>query len=164
GTCPTGESCSHVCTCQAPASCGDDIVQPDLGEVCDDGNKVNGDGCDNNCTPTGCGNGVQTTGEACDDGNRRARADCSPSCVLERCGNGELDPGEQCDDGPTGSATCTTDCQLMPPVTCGNGVIDAGETCDDGNTADCDGCSRFCLIECGDGKVACNEQCDDGNT
>ena len=49
------------------ASCGDGVInQP--GEQCDDGNHTNGDGCDNNCTPTGCGNGVVTAGEACDDG------------------------------------------------------------------------------------------------
>ncbi|KAK9318955.1 hypothetical protein V1517DRAFT_342179 [Lipomyces orientalis] len=30
--------------------CGDGIVQPRLGEQCDDGNNVNGDGCSSNCT------------------------------------------------------------------------------------------------------------------
>src|SRR5262249_3483928 len=129
-----------------------------------DGNLVDGDDCDSNCTPTACGNGIKTTGEECDDGNMTAGDGCSPSCKHEGCANGELDPGEQCDDGPAGSATCTPDCQLMPPVTCGNGAVDPGETCDDGNQADCDGCSRFCLLECGDGKIACSEQCDDLNT
>ena len=28
-----------------------------------------GDGCDSNCTNTGCGNGIVTVGEECDDGN-----------------------------------------------------------------------------------------------
>src|SRR6185295_6315580 len=33
--------------------CGNMDVDP--GEECDDGNSVNGDGCDNNCTFTACG-------------------------------------------------------------------------------------------------------------
>ena len=167
GTCPTGESCTPACTCAVPPRCGDGHV--DSGEQCDDGNTVNGDGCDNNCTPTACGNGIKTGDEECDDGNMIAGDHCSPGCLIERCGNHELDPGEQCDDGDQGSATCTPPmpppgCRLMPPATCGNHVIDPGETCDDGNQTDCDGCSSFCLLECGDGKTACSEQCDDGNT
>ncbi len=35
-------------------------------EECDDGNRTSGDGCDYNCTPTGCGNGVTSPGEICD--------------------------------------------------------------------------------------------------
>jgi cysteine-rich repeat protein len=161
GPCPSGQSCTPACTCAAPPRCGDGIVQP--GEQCDDGNTTNGDSCDNNCTPPGCGNGELDPGEECDGNNVTAGHSCSPSCKIERCGNGELDPGEQCDDGPTGSATCTKDCQLMPPATCGNGNLDPGEQCDDGNRTDCDGCSSFCLVECGDGKIDCGEQCDDGN-
>jgi cysteine-rich repeat protein len=161
-TCPTGQQCTPACTCAVPPMCGDGNVDP--GEQCDDKNKTNGDGCDNNCTPTGCGNGIKTGNEQCDDGNMVAGDGCSPGCTSEECGNRQLDPGEQCDDGPAGSATCTSNCQLMPPATCGNGTVDDGETCDDHNQTDCDGCSRFCLLECGDGKTACNEQCDDGNT
>jgi hypothetical protein len=41
------------------------------GEMCDDGNNMNGDGCDDGvggtCRPTGGGNGVQTGMETCDD-------------------------------------------------------------------------------------------------
>jgi len=40
--------------------CGDGVLDP--GEQCDDGNAVDGDGCDSNCTPTGCGNGIRTAG------------------------------------------------------------------------------------------------------
>ena len=49
------------------AGCGDDAVGPL--EVCDDGNLVDGDGCDSHCRPTACGNGVVSQGETCDDGN-----------------------------------------------------------------------------------------------
>lgn len=37
-------------TMSSPA-CGDGVV--DAGEVCDDGNAVNGDGCNNDCSPSG---------------------------------------------------------------------------------------------------------------
>ena len=163
GTCPTGEQCTPACVCAAPPMCGDGIVQ--TGELCDDHNLIDGDGCDSNCTPTGCGNHIKTGDEQCDDGNMIAGDGCSPTCMTEVCGNGVLDPGEECDDGAK-SATCSGPplCHLMSPPTCGNGQPDPGETCDDGNQQDCDGCSRFCLLECGDGKTACNEQCDDGNT
>src|SRR5262249_42750866 len=123
--------------CPGPSGvCGDGNVDP--GEQCDDGNQVNGDGCDNNCTFPGCGNGVKDPGEECDDGNMIPGDGCSPTCKTERCGNGELDPGEQCDDGPTGSASCSPQCMLIPPPTRGNGVIHPGETCDDRNKTACD--------------------------
>lgn len=69
------------------------------GAECGDGNQANGDGCDNNCTRTACGNGVVTAGEQCDDGNRADGDACEADCTLARCGNGILDPGEICDDG-----------------------------------------------------------------
>jgi cysteine-rich repeat protein len=54
--CPYEQASCTVCnaTCQAvpgqTSRCGDNIVQAGSGEQCDDGNIVNGDGCDNNCT------------------------------------------------------------------------------------------------------------------
>ncbi|HYC22051.1 MAG TPA: DUF4215 domain-containing protein, partial [Candidatus Bathyarchaeia archaeon] len=41
-------------------ACGNGILTPD--EECDDGNLVDGDGCDSNCTFTACGNGIVTAG------------------------------------------------------------------------------------------------------
>ena len=51
----------------SPSTCGDGRVAEN--EVCDDGNLIDGDGCDSNCTVTACGNGILTDGEVCDDGN-----------------------------------------------------------------------------------------------
>src|SRR5262249_893612 len=60
-------------------ACGDGIVSPF--ELCDDHNLVNGDGCDSNCTPTGCGNGIVTAGEQCDEGaGNGTNLWCSASC------------------------------------------------------------------------------------
>src|SRR5262245_40171921 len=44
-------------------SCANGVLEP--GEECDDGNQVDGDGCDHNCTVTRCFNGVHTAGESC---------------------------------------------------------------------------------------------------
>jgi len=33
-----------------PATCGDDTLDTEFGEECDDGNLINGDGCDDSCT------------------------------------------------------------------------------------------------------------------
>jgi hypothetical protein len=73
-------------------------------EVCDDFCLVNGDGCDANCTPTGCGNGVQTAGEQCDLGAQNsdaANSSCRTDCTQRRCGDGVVDGafGEQCESG-----------------------------------------------------------------
>jgi len=103
--------------------CGDGHV--DAGEACDDGNAVNGDGCENDCTVTP-----------------------PPPC----CGDGNVDAGEECDDGNTTSgdgcsATCTIETPPPPPPCCGDGNVDAGEECDDGNTTSGDGCSATCTLE-----------------
>lgn len=70
-------------------SCGDGVTNP--GEECDDGNAIDGDGCDSNCTFTACGNGLVTAGEACDDGNTSPGDCCDASCQLEP-------DGTSCDD------------------------------------------------------------------
>ena len=64
------------------AICGNGIIE--AGETCDDGNLVNGDGCENNCTLTGaiCGNGIIEAGEACDDGNLVNGDGCDSNCTL----------------------------------------------------------------------------------
>jgi cysteine-rich repeat protein len=68
------------------------------GEGCDDGNRVDGDGCDANCTATGCGNAVVTAGEACDDGNVVSGDGCDANCTPTGCGNGVTTAAEECDD------------------------------------------------------------------
>ncbi|MFI5365779.1 MAG: DUF4215 domain-containing protein [Candidatus Binatia bacterium] len=187
-------SCSNGCTdihgnavsCGAPmGSCATATGAPggapnadcQVGEQCDDGNTINGDGCDNNCTFTACGNGISTAGEECDNGANNNNINvgaggnpCDTNCHLKVCGNGRVEGGEQCDDGDT---LCDDDCDscvngskgncLFPG--CGNGITDAFEACDDGNTVNGDGCDNNCTkTACGNGIVDPGEQCDDGNT
>ena len=50
------------------------------GEECDDGNAIDGDGCDANCILEFCGNGVVQAGEQCDDGNANNGDGCTNTC------------------------------------------------------------------------------------
>jgi cysteine-rich repeat protein len=117
---------------------------------------VSGDGCDANCTPTGCGNGVLTAGEACDDGNQIAGDGCDASCAAEgRCGDGLQQAGEACDDGnDVDGDGCDTNCTATG---CGNGVVTAGEACDDGAGNGSDGCcTALCQLVDADGDGTCD--------
>jgi len=121
-----GNLCRGDCTV-----CGDSVL--DATEACDDGNGVNSDGCENDCTP-------------------------SPTC-----GDGLLNvPGETCDppDFPAGGNgnLCRSDCTV-----CGDSVVEGGEDCDDGNGTDGDGCENSCTDTpiCGDNDInQPSEECD----
>ncbi|MFN2377580.1 MAG: DUF4215 domain-containing protein [Candidatus Binatia bacterium] len=127
------------------AVCGDGTL--DLGcETCDDGDLVDGDGCDGNCTVTACGNGVVTAGEACDDGNGSNGDGCDNNCTATACGNGVVTSGEQCDDGNLTDgdgcdAGCLLGCPASPSPSCQPSslarassirVVDADGTAKDG--------------------------------
>ena len=59
-------------------ACGDGVVLPEAGETCDDGDRVDDDGCTNTCALARCGDGIVRRGvEACDGPG------CDPGCV--RC-------------------------------------------------------------------------------
>ncbi|MDC3961666.1 DUF4215 domain-containing protein [Polyangium jinanense] len=84
-----GQVCAMASVCVngacAPIVCGDGIVHP--GEECDDGNVVDGDGCQADCTlPSAsvCGNGVRETGEQCDDSNTKNLDGCDSACKFEQ--------------------------------------------------------------------------------
>ncbi len=105
---------------------------------------MDGDGCDGNCKPTGCGNGVITSGEQCDDGNLVNGDGCDSNCKPTGCGNGVVWQGEQCDDGNLVNGDgCDGNCK---PTGCGNGVVTSGEQCDDGNLLNDDVCSSSCQV------------------
>jgi len=142
-------------------TCGDGFVSSASGEECDDGNQTNGDGCDNNCTTSRCGNGIKAPNEQCDDGNTMAGDGCSANCTIEVCGNGIVDPGEQCDDGNhVNGDACDNNCTTPR---CGNGIQDPGEECDDANQVNGDACDNNCTLpRCGNGIQDPGEQCDEG--
>jgi cysteine-rich repeat protein len=102
--------------------CGDGVVDP--GEQCDDSNLVSGDGCDENCTFTACGNAVLTpgTGEICDDGNLSDGDCCSSLCVFEIAG-AACDDGRRCSsvDACDGAGGCVG-AEIPDPICAPAGV------------------------------------------
>ena len=139
-----------------------------MGEVCDDGNEEDGDGCSADCTSDEtCGNEIEDVDEVCDDGNEVGGDGCSADCKsLETCGNEVIDVDEVCDDGNQDDGDgCSANCKSLE--TCGNGIVDhvKGEVCDDGNDENGDGCSANCksLETCGNDIEDVGEVCDDGN-
>jgi len=170
-------------SCPPPLrSCGDEVVQQEAGEECDDGGTLGGDGCDVSCQ--------QEPGWVCQG---------EPSSCDFSCGDGSVEVDEECDDGNlTDGDGCSDNCEIESGFTCmgapsvcdpncGDGLVRAAEACDDGNTDDGDGCSSSCELEagfvctsepafleceepsscaatCSNGVPDPGEECDDGGT
>lgn len=157
----SAEPCDADCT---PAECGDGVLNVEAGELCDDGNQDDADGCVA-CQPAECGDGTLWRGvEECE--TRADTATCDADCTSRRCGDGYLNAaaGEICDDG---NDFVFDDCVHCQPARCGDGFIELGkEQCDDGNEVDTDDCPSgphgSCqMAYCGDGLVrAGHEHCD----
>jgi uncharacterized repeat protein (TIGR01451 family)/MYXO-CTERM domain-containing protein len=156
--------------------------QVNAGEVCDDGNPTNGDGCDTNC--------LLSNNEDCTMDNQCSSGVCDPSSgtcePANTCGNGKVESPEACDDGGTvAGGACEADCKLPdgstctgngqchsgvcdptsntcePVDTCGNGKIEAGEVCDDGNVLSGDTCEADCKLP--NGEMCTNDnECSSG--
>ncbi len=130
--------------------CGNNIKEGT--EECDDGNQVEGDGCEPGCVITGvCGNGKVEAGENCDDNNTEDGDECSADCQTVTtpvvCGDGKQEGDEQCDNGPdVPDDGCEADCTITPPE-CGNMKVEMGEACDDGNEVN-GGPNDFCKNDC----------------
>ena len=128
--------------------CGDGYANPSTYEVCDDGNRANGDGCSNTCQIE--------PGSECFKKPYLSAAD-EAEWMCWRCGDGVQGP-------------LFTDCRPVPTLNWGFAVGTSrevcttnGEECDDGNQIDGDGCTSLCKREiCGDGVVNNGEQCDIG--
>src|SRR5262249_20606905 len=105
------------------------------------GNRIDGDGCESNCTLPRCGNLIVDQTEQCDDGNTIQGDGCENDCTLPRCGNSILDSGEQCDDGNLVDGDgCESNCTRTP--TCVDGIQNGAET-----GVDCGGtCPTPCII------------------
>jgi cysteine-rich repeat protein len=112
----------------------------DLGEACDDGNRVSSDGCSEDCrSAETCGNGIIDTakGEVCDDHANAVKDDCSSDCrTALPC---TPQPGhtlsELCDD----HNACTVDscdavqgCKHDGATLNGTACLDGTGTCDAG--------------------------------
>ena len=166
--------------CMSREVCGNGIRDFQVGEVCDDGNTISGDGCNSDCrSGEGCGNGFVDPGEQCDDGDSDNNDRCRNDCKTAMCGDGIVESTgnrEQCDAGnttapaPVETAACNIDCTTR---TCGDGKVNqtAGEQCDNGvgQNVDINNCTSVCMLNiCGDGKIdmqdPVKEGCDDANS
>ena len=159
-------TCSPQCKSTAPPGCGDGILQADEGEICDDGNRADCDGCQGDCLRRDdvCGDRVVECGEQCDDGGQGGGDGCSPTCMREECGNGILDPGELCDQGARNGqpgAMCSTSCRRL-------------DICSSESPGPCIPCADYldCSPQGACGGAVCNAgictpvpqpDCDDGN-
>ena len=114
--------------------CGNNILDEDFGESCDDGNNEDEDGCSSECLledDSVCGNGILEENEECDGsagvGDHQTCVNCE-LVDLTYCGDGrqqtpndeELggplnDGNEECDeeDGVGANQTCSANCVLL---------------------------------------------------
>ncbi len=174
--CKPGQVCAAFQNaCVDEGGCADGVRSAD--EACDDGNIIDGDGCNARCDSNEtCGNGIVDlpAGEECDP-SIPGTTSCSANCLLERCGNRVLDPREVCDDGNQESGDgCSADCSSNEA--CGNNAIDIhlGEECEFESSPfplfpeDTRLCDSDCTLPvCGDGHVnpatePRAEECDPG--
>ena len=174
--CANTQGAPSVCTPKVViGNCGNGLFEPNAGEVCEDGNTANGDGCSSFCQvefgwicvdnrvcvnlndqrlKVFCGNGKVETqyGEVCDDGNNVDGDGCSGACQVESqwlCRILSYAENKSYCAKTTGLAYC------------GNGAVEGNETCDDGFPLnDGDGCSVSCQVEpgwnCQGGKCSRN--------
>jgi cysteine-rich repeat protein len=150
------------------AICGDGVL--DVGEQCDDGNLVGGDGCAADCTFEGC---------AIDGTWDGAPAGVVIGWYLGEDGAGNITGTRILESNPGGPVETTgsrmgpnvtlnvliplagvmSDCDTIvfttPPfeftmtrlssTICGDGQLDPGEECDDGNYVHGDDCDNYCV-------------------
>ena len=125
-----------------PATCGNGVVNS--GEDCDDGNLVNGDGCEADCTFS-----CRLAAE-CDDGETCNGVE---DCIDHACLAGDPAP-----DGTPCGAGLVCRSGVCAAAGCGDGLIDptGGEECDDANDVAGDGCEADCSFSC-HGDDDCND-------
>ncbi len=143
--CLAGQFCNttaspNVCT---KKGCGNSVVETN--ESCDDGNTLDGDGCNSIC--------MIEVGEPCTTSTSCASGLCEVNiCVCAQdvdCAVGQV---------------CNTMAALNACVMagCGNGVLETNEGCDDGNTMAGDGCNVICAKELGQ-PCTVGTECGSGN-
>jgi cysteine-rich repeat protein len=128
--------------------CGDGVLDART-EQCDDGDLLDGNGCETDCTvsPT-CGG----PGDCPDPGITCLEATCDGSS----CGVGPSPDNTPCTTDGGASGVCFTGSCVG--TTCGDGTLDTDEVCDDGNEVFGDGCYG-CLPDCIDASTCFQDPC-----
>lgn len=136
---------------QLTSVCGNSKVE--LGEKCDDANKVNSDGCSSAC--------LIESGYTCTLPTTKIEVDRNGNPVTT------LIPSKCTSKYYIAVTDNVKDIAPTYLISCGNGVIDTGETCDDGGKCNVKG-GQSCLTNnnlCGSdksGPIACKLYSNDG--
>lgn len=161
-----------------PSTCGDGIQQAH--ETCDDGNRVDGDGCSRGChdepatptpsrtvssTPTETAAGPTSTpslsptpAPPTSTPTATDTPTITPTLGPASCGNSVVDPGEDCDDGgicvggSNAGTVCTDESQCVGDGVCIGGANEARQCADDSTCPD--GTCVRCKTYGGDGCAA----------
>ncbi|MBM4386507.1 MAG: lamin tail domain-containing protein, partial [Deltaproteobacteria bacterium] len=156
-------------------TCGDAFKQ--AWEPCDDGNKIDGDGCDMGCLPSSDkdADGVYDIPDNCPDVYNPDQTDSDDDgvgdeCDSPDCGNMVPEGGEECDDGNDVIGDgCEPGCKLSADGD-DDGIFNSIDNCPDvynpaQEDTDADGAGDLCdPADCGNGFEEEGEDCDDGNT
>lgn len=157
----TGECRDGACVI---VGCGN--AMPDFGEECDDGNSVEGDGCDNDCTlscreDSECDDGDVCNGvESCNTDDNSCVAGETMVCDDEdACTADECDPLRGCffpliDADGDGHAPDTLG-------ECGDDCDDMDDEVFEGAEELCDGKDNNCNIDIDEGQPTWYQDCDD---
>jgi len=171
--CPEGEICAEgICILFVPpVLCGNSTL--DEGEGCDDGNTVDGDGCQADCTIPQClgdvsrsvfgGSGAAACRQFLDQPSCETAYQFGGSGIVSCWWNGDTGTCLGCGSNNENAGLCVNTCRV--PL-CGDSIVSPGEGCDDGNNVDGDGCQANCQSPlCGDNVIDIDlgEECDDGN-
>lgn len=154
GVCRTG-------TCVS-AGCGNGV--PDGAEQCDDGNEVDGDGCDIDCTfsceeDLDCADGDVCDGdETCDTTTHTCTAGVALDCSdADECTNDVCDPIDGCSNP---LIDMDGDGHAPDSFACGDDCDDADATAFDGAEELCDGVDNDCNGIDDDGAPTWYVDCD----
>ena len=117
-----------------PSTCGDGVVQADH-ESCDDGNRTNGDGCDQGCQieipPTPTPTDTPTPFVSPTPTDTPAVPTDTPTVTPSPTDTGTPTQTPTVTETPTVTQTPTITNTPGPQI-CGNGVVEGDEECDDG--------------------------------
>jgi cysteine-rich repeat protein len=141
---PDGTSCTNGQICVSGVcsqdQCGDLYVS--VKEECEDGNVVDGDGCD-------------TCAFSCLSNDPARNCTNLDPCVATTCDDATHICGSPLPDGTTCAMGSICKNGACNATVCGDGILEGSEVCDDNNLVDGDGCDADCTRSCVNAATDC---------